>query len=81
MSLKLLATVDAQLSLAKRKPDTNIAVLGGLAIMILMGDFYQFPPVVEKPLWEKAITTDKLYGKALWNHFTSVITLTQQIRQ
>ena len=46
-----------------------------------MRDFYQFPPVVGRPLWEKAITTDKLHGKAIWNHFTSVITLTQQMRQ
>ena len=25
--------------------------------------------------------TDELHGKAIWNHFTSVITLTQQMRQ
>ena len=81
VSLKLLATVDAQLSLAKKKSDTDMAVLGGLAIVILMGDFYQFLPVVGRPLWEKAITTDELHGKAIWNHFTSIITLTQQMRQ
>ena len=80
MSLKFLATVDAQLSLAKEKPDTNTAVFGGLAIVILMGDFYQFPPAVGRLLWKKAITTNKLHGKAIWNHFTLVIILTQQMR-
>ena len=39
---KLLATVDIQLSQAKRKPDTDIAVLGKLAIVTLMRDFFQF---------------------------------------
>ena len=38
--LKLLATVDAQLSQIKKKPNTDIAVLGKLAIVIFMGDFY-----------------------------------------
>ena len=40
VSLKLLATVDTQLSQAKGKPDNDTSVLGGLAIVILMGDFY-----------------------------------------
>ena len=79
--LKLLATVDAQLSLAKGKPDTDTTVLGGPAIVILIGDFYQFPSVVKRLLWKKAIMTHELHGKAIWNHFTSVIILTQQMGQ
>lgn len=63
--LKLLAIVDAQLSLAKKKPDTDMAVFGKLAIVILMENFYQFPPLIRRPLWKKAITTNKLHSKAI----------------
>ena len=40
VSLKLLSTVDIQLSQAKDKIDNNIAVLGSLAFIIMMGVFY-----------------------------------------
>lgn len=50
MLLKLLATVNAQLSQAKKKLDTDTAVVGGLAIVILMENFYQLPLVVRTPL-------------------------------
>ena len=80
MSQKLLAIVDIQLIQAKKEADIDTIVYGGLAIIILMRDFYQFLPQIEKPLWKKAIIIDKLYGKTIWNHFTSIITLTQQIK-
>ena len=53
--LNFLATVNIQLTQAKKNPDIDTAIFGGLAIVILMGDFYQFLPVVGKPLWKKAI--------------------------
>ena len=37
--LKLVATIDAHLSEAKKKSDIDTTVLGGLAIVISMGDF------------------------------------------
>ena len=46
--LKLLSTVDSQLSQVKEKKDNNTAVLGGLALVIIIEDFYQFPPIVGK---------------------------------
>ena len=63
--LKLLATIDTQLSQAKEKPDNNTSILGGLAIAILMGDFHQFFLVLERPLWEEVITTDEFHSKAI----------------
>lgn len=63
--LKLLTTVNTQLSQAKGKSDKNIFVLGRLVIMILIEDFYQFPLVVEKPLWEEAIIINEFHGKAI----------------
>lgn len=38
--LKLLLTVDIYLSQTKDKTNNDIAVLGGLALIIIMGDFY-----------------------------------------
>ncbi len=40
ISLKLLSTVDMYLSQAKGKTNNETAVLGGLALVIVMGDFY-----------------------------------------
>lgn len=79
VSLKLLLTVDAQLSQAKSKTDNYIAVLGGLALVIMIGDFYQFPPIVGRSLWSKPITSDENHGKRIWGHFTSSITLREQM--
>ena len=50
VSLKLLSTVDMHLNLAKGKTNNGIAVLGGLAMIIVMGDFYQFFPVIGRSL-------------------------------
>lgn len=63
--LRLLIIVDILLSQVKEKPDIDIAIFGGLALIILMGDFYLFPPLIRKPLQKKAIMTDELYSKAI----------------
>ncbi len=81
VSLKLLSTVDMCLSQAKGKTNNDTAVLGGLALVIVMGAFYQFPPVVRRFLWTYLITSEEIHGKSRWNQFTSVITLTEQMRQ
>lgn len=80
ISLKLLAIVNVLLSQAKKKLDIDTAVFSELAIMILIKDFYQFSPIIKKFLWEKVITTDRLYSKIIWNHFPLVIILTQQMK-
>lgn len=65
--LKLQSTVEIRLSQAKGKTNNDTAVLGGLLLVIVMGDFYQFPPVVERSLWIYPITSDEIYGKGVWN--------------
>lgn len=50
VSLKLLSTVDMRLSQAKGKTHNDTAVLGGFALIIVMGDFYQFLPLVGRSL-------------------------------
>lgn len=42
VSLKLLGMIDICLSQAKSKTNNNIAVLDGLALVIIIEDFYQF---------------------------------------
>ncbi len=46
-----------------------------------MGDFYQFAPVLGKALWDHPIGDDEVHGKRLWNRFTTILTLTEQICQ
>lgn len=48
---------------AKSKTKNDITVLGGLALIIIMGDFYQFAPVIERSLWTYPITNDKIHVK------------------
>ena len=50
VSLKLLGMIDMCLSQAKSKTNNDIAVLDGLALIIVMGNFYQFPPVTGRSL-------------------------------
>ena len=65
VSLKLPATVDMRLSPAKDKTSNDIAVLGGLALIIVIGDFYQFPLVVERLLWNHLVIGKEIYGKSI----------------
>ncbi len=65
VSLKLLLTVDMHLSQAKGKTNNDTTVLGGLALVIVMEDFYQFPPVVRRSLWTHPIISKEIYGKGI----------------
>ncbi len=80
VSLKLLSTVDIHLSQVKSKTNNDTTVLGGLALVIVMGDFYQFLSMVRRSLWTHPVTSEKIHNKVKWNQFTSVITLTEQMQ-
>ena len=81
LDLKMLATIDQQLLHAKGLPRELMAIFGGLSLILLMGDFYQFAPIAERALWEEPTIKIKEHGKHLWQSLTNVITLTQQMRQ
>ena len=80
--LNLLATIDSQLRKAKENPEDSTAFFGGLSLVVLMGDFFQFAPVGGKALWSnKKLTATEERRKIIWSAFTSVITLTEQMQQ
>ena len=80
ISLKLLSIVDIYISQVKSKITNNdTAVSDSLALVIIIGDFYQIFQVVGRFLWTHLIISEKIYGKSIWNQFTSVISLTKQM--
>ena len=81
LDLKMFATIDQQLLQAKGLPQDSTAFFDGLLVVLLMGDFYQFAPVVGRALWEELKIKLKGHGKFLWQSLTSVIILTQQMLQ
>lgn len=63
------------------RPD-NDSVIGSLPLVILLGDFHQFPPVGGIALWKTPRNNNEIdEAKTLWNKFNRVIILTDQMRQ
>ena len=48
--LKLLLIIDMHLNQGKGKTNNDTVILGSLALVIVIGDFYQFLPVVKRSL-------------------------------
>ena len=78
IDLKLLATIDKQLQKAKCFSASSTAVFGGLSLVILTGNFYQFPPVIGQSFWAKTKRDTGIHGQTLRQSFTTVITLTEK---
>ena len=90
ISLTTLAEIDRNCKIVKE----NESPFGALRVVLLSGDFYQLPPVIGRPLYwippangrnSKRVSSsqamDESRGKALWERFTNVILLTEQMRQ
>ncbi len=65
VSLRLLGMIYIRLSQAKGKTNNNTAVLDGLALIIVMGDFYQFLLITEQSLWTDPVTEKEIHGKSI----------------
>ena len=83
MDLSMLSTINRQCKIARSLDRSSPDLFGGLPIVILMGDFYQFPPVRGPALWQEPRKgkDEDANGRIIWHQFTNVIILDQQMRQ
>jgi hypothetical protein len=85
VSTKLLGQVNQYCTRIFELPTTGSAVFGGVPIVLLFGDFYQFPPVAGDPLWTlkpaSHFTDIEREGWNTWRKFNNVIMLTESLRQ
>ena len=83
IDLKMLGVINNQCKVARSLPRSSPELFGGLPIVILMGDFLQFPPVRGPPLWKKPRygNDEDAAGQLIWHRFQNVIILNEQMRQ
>lgn len=79
VSLDFLAIVDLHLGRAKSWHENLSVILGGLSIVILFGDFFQFLLVIGQFFWKVPLSSHKKHKQHIWCYFTAIITLTKQI--
>ena len=63
--LKLLLIIDICLNQVKDKTNNDMAILGGLALVIIIEDFYQFFLIVGRFLWTHLVNIKKIYSKSI----------------
>ena len=54
VKLEMLSNMGKQLAKARGLSNFNMAVFGGLLIVIVMENFYQFPPIAGRLFWGEA---------------------------
>ena len=81
VSLPMLDTVNKQCSKICSVSQDATAVLGALPVVVFMGDFHQFAPISAQPLWQTPKSPRAVLGKAIWDRFTDVVILDEQMRQ
>jgi hypothetical protein len=81
IDLSTLSTINSHCKSARSLDRTSPDLFGGLPIVILMGDFYQFPPVRGQPLWKLPQNDADTDGRLIWHRFSQVIILDEQMRQ
>ena len=69
VSLKLLTCIDEQCKIVKNLDSNSTAVFGGLPVVIVLGDFHQFPPVKARALWQQPRNHDEERGQELWHQY------------
>jgi Helitron helicase-like domain at N-terminus/PIF1-like helicase len=83
VDLSMLSTINDRCNIARSLDRSSTDLFGGIPIIIVMGDFYQFPPVKGTALWKeprKGNAEDEK-GLWIWHQFTNVIILHEQMRQ
>jgi PIF1 helicase. len=81
VDLAALSIINTHCKTARSLGRSSTDLFGGLPVVILMGDFHQFPPVQGQPLWKFPRNDTEQDGKLIWNQFDRVIILDEQMRQ
>ncbi|KAJ5195495.1 uncharacterized protein N7498_008933 [Penicillium cinerascens] len=81
VDLSALSIINTHCKIARSLDRSSLDLFGGLPIVILMGDFYQFPPVQGQALWKLPRNETDQDGKLIWSQFKQVIILHEQMRQ
>ena len=81
VDLSALSIINTHCKIARSLDRSSPDLFGGLPIVILMGDFYQFPPVQGQALWKLPRNETDQDGKLIWSQFKQVIILHEQMRQ
>ena len=79
----MLSTINDRCNIARSLDRGSTDLFGGIPIVIVMGDFYQFPPVKGTALWKepRSGNAEDEKGLWIWQQFTNVIILDEQMRQ
>jgi hypothetical protein len=81
VDLAALSIINTHCKIARSLDRSSTDLFGGLPVVILMGDFHQFPPVQGQPLWKPPRNDTEQDGKLIWNQFKQIIILDEQMRQ
>ncbi|CEJ61920.1 hypothetical protein PMG11_10436 [Penicillium brasilianum] len=77
MDLRMISVIDNQCKIVKALDRSSPDLFGGLPVVIFIGDFFQFPPVLGPALWReprRGMNEDE-NGRLLWHQFKQVIIL------
>jgi helitron helicase-like protein/PIF1-like helicase len=79
----MLSTINDRCNIARSLDRSSTDLFGGIPVVIVMGDFYQFPPVKGTALWKEPRqgNAEDAKGLWIWHQFTNVIILHEQMRQ
>jgi hypothetical protein len=83
MDLSMLSVINNHCKTARSLDRSSTDFFGGLPVVILMGDFFQFPPVRGPPLWKipRNGNDEDRNGQLIWHQFRQVVLLDEQMRQ
>ena len=65
VSSKLMDSIDEQCKVMKNLSSNSTTVFSGLHVVIVLGDFHQFPPIQAKALWQKQESNNEKRGQQL----------------
>lgn len=81
IDLSTLSAINRHCKSARSLDRTSPDLFSGLLIVILMGDFYQFPPARSQPLWKPPQNDEDTDGRLIWHRFSQVIIPDERMRQ